>query len=482
MLAAKSVGAFVSLTLMMVCGCSRPAPGTLAITHVTLIDGTGAASQENMTVVVADRKIAGIFPSASAEIPRGSQILDARGKFLIPGLVDTHVHLTGSGEPSGSREYIVPLLVANGITTVRDMGGYLESLIPLRQDIRDGKRTGPQIFFAGPYLDGSPPSFQPSLVVTNAVQAEEDVRTLEQRGVDFIKVQSILDRDAYFGIAKACRQQHISFVGHVPDRVTAAEASDAGQKSIEHLTGVLRACAKDEKKLMREQMANGNRRESPAKSHERELAWENELLRAYSVETATALFQKFVANHTWQVPTLILLKTLAYPARMPDAAGLHEEYVPRKLQAQWQKAWRDRKLTSQDFSENAAMLQKSEEVVSAMHASGVSILAGTDTGAPSLVPGFALHDELALLVEAGLSPMEALQAATKGPAEFLDKAKTQGTIEPGKFADLLLLDGDPLADIRNIRKIWAVILRGKLLDRAALDGMLESEQQFAASH
>ena len=209
--------------------CSQEKRNVLAITHVTVIDATGAAPRGDMTVMVEDDRIALVAAANTISLASNTHVIDGTGKFLIPGLVDTHVHLTGAGEPDGSRQFMLPLLVANGITTVRDMGGYLESLDPLRKEIREGKRTGPQIVFAGPYLDGNPPSFQPSLVVTNSADATKYIDELVQRQVDFIKVQSILNRDAYFAIAAECKRQHIPFVGHVPDRVTAAEASDAGQ-------------------------------------------------------------------------------------------------------------------------------------------------------------------------------------------------------------------------------------------------------------
>src|SRR5580693_3702484 len=300
--------------------CSKNyAPGPLAITHVTLIDATGAEPKSDVTVIVADKKIQSISPSTAAKLPKGTQVIDATGKFLIPGLTDFHLHLTGAGEPSGSRDFFIPLLLANGITTVRDMGGYLQALVPLRQEIRSGKRVGPEILFSGPYLDGDPPSFQPSLVVTNATQATDDVQSLVAQGVDFIKVQSILSRTAYFAIADAAKQQHISFVGHVPDRVTAAEASDAGQKSIEHLTGVLRACSSDEPRLMREQFQAGPKNPTAASSHAREMEWERELLEMYSEERAAALIAEFVLNGTWQVPTLILLRNDAYPGKQTDS-------------------------------------------------------------------------------------------------------------------------------------------------------------------
>src|SRR5208282_328313 len=171
--------------IFLSCSCSSPPPPSLAITHVTLIDATGTAAQPDMTVFLADEQIAAIGPSKSVFIPRETKTFDATGKFLIPGLVDMHVHLTGAGEPTGSREFILPLLLANGITTVRDMGGDLESLLKLRHEIEHGQLQAPRIFFAGPYLDGNPPFFQPSLVVTNSAEAAEDVHSLISRGADF---------------------------------------------------------------------------------------------------------------------------------------------------------------------------------------------------------------------------------------------------------------------------------------------------------
>ena len=466
-------------------GCSKPANSVLAVTHVTVIDATGAPPQPDMTVLINGHLLGAVGGFSSVSIPRNAQIIDARGKFLIPGLVDSHVHLTGAGEPNGSREFFLPLLLANGITTVRDMGGYLESLVPLRRDIQDGKRLGPEIFFAGPYLDGSPPSFQPSLVVSNGVEAAEDVHTLVQQGVDFIKVQSILSRDAYFAIAQAARREHITFVGHVPDRVTAVEASDAGQKSIEHLTGVLRACSSDEPRLMREQFQAGPKNPTAETSHAREMEWERELLEMYSEKRAAALIAEFVRIGTWQVPTLILLRNDAYPGKETDSpTDPLLRFVPRTITEKWKqvRVTQDKLFTAGDFKLREKLLSQSMHVLSEMQSSSVPILAGTDSAAPYVIPGFALHEELALLVTAGLSPMQALQAATRNPADFLGRLKNQGTIELGKTADLLLLDASPLDDVRNTQKIRAVILRGQLLDRQVLDGLLASAQKFASAN
>ncbi|HMI51226.1 MAG TPA: amidohydrolase family protein [Candidatus Saccharimonadales bacterium] len=479
----------VTLLLVLAAGsllwsCKRPPKINLAITHVTLIDATGSPAQSDMSVVIANQKITAIGPTRSTGIPDDARIVDATGKFLIPGLTDAHIHLTGAGEPGGSREFILPLLVASGITTVRDMGSYLESISPLRKDIQDGKRLGPRIFTPGPYLDGSPPSFQPSFVVTNAVQASEDVHALVERKVDFIKVQSRLARDAYFGIADACRREHIPFVGHVPDAVTASEASDAGQKSIEHLTGVLRACSSNERRLMGLQFVVPAMQETPVQSRDRQFALQNQLLTTYSEEKASQLIAQFVKNQTWQTPTLILLKNDAYPTPQSDPSrDERNKYVPHQLLETWKKgiADRDKRATPQEYELRSKLLQKSLQLVGKMQAAGVRIMAGTDSSAPYIFPGSSLHEELFLLVQAGLTPLEALQAASKNPAEFLGILKFQGTIERNKFADLVLLDGNPLDDIKNSRKIAAVILHGKFLDRASLDALESSAEKYAAT-
>jgi imidazolonepropionase-like amidohydrolase len=457
----------------------------LAITHVTVIDGTGAPAQPDMTVLIERGRISAVTPSSSASIPRRTALLDAREKYLIPGLSDMHVHLTAAGEPGGSREFMIPLLLANGITSVRDMGGYLESLLPLSKEIAAGARLGPRIYLAGPYLDGDPPSFQPSLVVTNVTQAVQDVHDLLRRGVDFIKVQSRLSRDVYFAIAAICKQEHVSFAGHVPDRVTAAEASAAGQRSIEHLTGVLRGCSTDEPKLMHEQFLPAAGEEKGLSSDTRQSDWDLELWTSFSEARAHALLTEFVANGTWQTPTLILLRQDAYPLANPGLlADARMKYVPGIVLTRWKKVAEQNAvdLKPRDAPVRAGLMRNSEHIVDQMQRAGVQLLAGTDAPAPFVYPGFALHEELALLVEAGLTPMQALQAATLRAAEFMGKNAMQGTVEKGKVADLVLLDGDPLANIHNAGRISAVVVRGRLLDRAALNGLLASAEKFAAAH
>lgn len=472
-----AIAFFVVAALCALNACKKPANSFLAIAHVTVIDMTGAPPAPDQTVLIEKEKIVTIGPSKSVAIPSGARVVEGSGKFLIPGLADMHVHLTGAGEPEGSRNFILPLLVANGITTVRDMGGYLDWLVPLRKEIEEGKRIGPRMVFAGPYLDGEPPAFEPAMIVTNRDDAEAAVLWLKQRNVDFVKVQSNLSREAYFSIAHFAKEQNIQFAGHVPDRVTAFEAADAGQRSIEHLTNVLRGCSTTEPELMRTQFRNSGRAG--------ELAWPRELLDTYSEANAARLIAKFRDRQTWQTPTLILLRDVAFPSADSDlAADPRTKYVPRKLLATWNESYAQQinGATPAQFSIHNALLEKSLAMVGQMQKGGVRILSGTDSAAPYVFPGFSLHEELVLLVKAGLTPMEALAAATQNPAEFLGRLDSQGTIAVGKNADLVLLDANPLDDIRNTQKIRAVILRGKLLDRSALDELLIDVEKFAVAN
>jgi len=463
--------------------CASPKEHLLAITHVTVIDMTGAAPRADQTVIIKNERIAAIGASNTVLTPRGVQILDAHGKFLIPGLVDMHIHLTAASEPEGSRKFMLPLLLANGITTVRDMGGDVAQLKKLKKEIDSGDQAGPQIFFTGPYLDGNPPYFQPSIIVQSPAEADAAVRKLKSEGVDFIKVQSGLKPAAYFAIAEAARKENIRFVGHVPDSISATQASDAGQSSIEHLTGILLACSSREAELREQQLHPPSHKETPRQTSLRQRAWEQAVLDTYSHEKAQQLYAKLLANHTWQVPTLPLLIELAFLTPATDHANdPNLKYIPQNLQKIW-KQGRAESLankTSGDFLLRSKLVEASLKAVGDMHAAGIPMMAGTDSTAPNLVPGFALHDSIADLVQAGLTPMQALQAATSKPAEFLKRSNEQGTIAPGQRADLVLLDANPLADIHNTQKIQAVILKGKFLDRAVLDALLNKSAQFAA--
>ncbi len=231
---------FVAMLLFtcVVFAQTNNANATFVFTHVTVIDVTGMPSKSDMTVIVAGNRIEAIGKTGKVKTPKDAQIIDATGKYLIPGLWDMHVH-TLSNE---RRETFFPLFIANGVTGVRDMGTStpLEQVNQFRREIADGTRLGPRIVTAGPIVDGPKPVNPTiSIGVANEIEARRAVRLLKQQGADFIKVYSTLPREAYFAIVDEAKKQGLAFAGHVPLSVTAAEASNAGQKSMEHMFGVL---------------------------------------------------------------------------------------------------------------------------------------------------------------------------------------------------------------------------------------------------
>jgi hypothetical protein len=313
------------------------------------------------------------------------------------------------------------------------------------------------------------------LQVRDADQARKAVRALKARGEDFVKVYDGLSREAYFEVALESWALGLPFAGHVPYSVNAGEASDAGQSSIEHLSGVALACSSEEQQLRARLLAGG--RGLPG-------VWRinAQAYRSYDPVKAEALFRKFAQNGTWQVPTLVQRRVWG---KLDDQGFVKDkrlEQMPYIVREFWEveKTANGVKLprlglalTKADLKQNRdEFAQDLKVVVPAMRWAGVRLLAGTDASVPYCFPGSGLHDELELLVEAGLNRMEALQAATRNPAEFLGWERKLGTVQRGKLADLVLLDADPLEDIRNTRRIRAVVLGGRVLDRAALDAML----------
>jgi imidazolonepropionase-like amidohydrolase len=462
--------AFLLLTFV-----SRPTLGAsssaLVFTHVTVIDATGAPAQPDMTVVIANGRIAEIGKSSSVHVQKDVEIIDAAGKFLIPGLWDMHMHWENT-------DYL-PLFLANGVTGIRIMWG-----APIHYEWRQestGKLLAPHLVIASGIIDGPKPFWPGSISVSSEAQARQAVVNVKQQGADFVKVYSFLPREEYFAIADEARKQGISFAGHVPKSISAEEASNAGQKSFEHLLGVLPACSSHSAELLQafqSDLAEDLGAEHPAFWGSRAKAMRQMELDTYSPEKAAAVFATFKRNGTWQVPTLTLLRTTAFandPSFFTNDPRL--KYMPPRTRAGWSTPgiavdYGDPAMAAKEF-------QKDLELVGAMQKAGIGILAGTDTANAFCMPGFSLHDELGLLVKAGLTPMQALQAATLNPARFLGIEKDSGTVEAGKIADLVLLDANPLDDIANTKKINTVIYSGKLLARSELDQMLSQVEALA---
>lgn len=436
----------------------------LVLTHVTVIDATGAPAKPDVSVVIGGGRVVGIGRAGRVRLPKDALVVDAPGKFLIPGLWDMHVH-------EWNKEVFFPLFIANGITGVRDMFSPLPPIKQWRAEIAAGTTTGPRLFAAGVLVDGPHPLCAPcSIAVGNAAEGRQAVSKVREMGADFVKVYSMLPRDGYFAIADEARRRKMVFAGHVPEFVGAAEASDAGQKSIEHLSGVIVACSAKEEELRKENearlRADGIRMDTA--TNEQAAA-----LDSFDEKKAAALFARFVRNGTWMCPTLSVLRAAAFSDDQSLRDDPRMKYVPDFLKNKyWVDAYGWKEHTAEDNARAKRVFQKQLEVVGMMRRAGVRFIAGTDTANPYVFPGFSLHEELALLVRAGFTPMQALQSATRDAATYLGLQDSVGTIERGKAADLVLLDADPLADIGNTTKINAVILGGRLIPRQELDKML----------
>jgi hypothetical protein len=427
-----------------------------------------------MTLVITGGRIKSLGQTGRVRIPPGARVIDAAGKYLIPGLWDMHVHITET-------ERSLPMFVANGVTGVRNTGGVAEDLFRWRAEVAAGRLTGPRIVACGPVVDGVNPSHPDhSVVVRNAAEGRAAVVSLKRRGADFIKVYDGVPRDAYFAIAAESRRQRIPFVGHVPASVTTKEVSDAGQKSIEHLGTILEGSSDAEREL-RGWVSLPAQAGDFSAIPRRIAARGTRMLDTYSDEKARALFRHLARNHTWQVPTLLVKKIWAYVDDISAAEDERFRYVPQSVREEWspQRQLLYRYRTPEFIVYNKRLFGKELELVGAMHRAGVEFMTGTDVGGAYTYYGFSLHDELALFVEAGFTPLEALQAATRNPARFLGESDSQGTVERGKLANLVLLEADPLENISNTRLINAVVLNGKYLPKEALRRMLADVEAAA---
>ena len=415
------------------------AQAATAFTNITVIDGRSAEPRADRTVVVRGNRIVAEGPSTTIAVPGGARVIDGRGKFLIPGLWDMHVHLA----MPGGRD-VLPLYIANGVTSVRDMAGDWSTLTAWRRDIAAGSVIGPRIVASGPYLEGGDQPI-PHLLVRTPADAGPAVDSLIRLGVDFIKVHGQLTRESYFAIARAARARGIPFAGHVSRVVGAADASDSGQASIEHLLAIPNACTAAEV---------------------------TELAPRFTVQAAlgrcdttdlSPLFAKLRGNGTRVVPTLVAqLEVARWPKRDLPGDSV-ARYLPDSLRRYVAGIFPmvDSVPPDADIT-GLKLFDKRVAITGALHRAGVTIMPGTDAPLRNSPPGFGLHEELLLLTRAGLSPFEVLRAATLEPARFLGMLDSLGTIEVGKIADLVLLAGNPLEDIRNSSRSAYVMSNGRL--------------------
>ncbi len=403
---------------------------SLAIEHVTVVDVVNGTAKPDTTVLVTGNRITRVVASASFAPPASTHRVDGRGKFLIPGLWDMHVHLGNATEAA------LPMFVASGITGVRDMGS--PSLATLREwsiEALSGERIGPRIVSAGPVLTAGPPYFW-EMVVRSPAAGRRAVDMLAEQGVDFIKVTQSLDRDTYFAIADEARKLDLPLAGHVPVndngigyKVSGSEASNAGQKCLEHSLGI------------------------PLPIDEQD----------------SALIPTLLKNGTWVDPTLI---TYWARAHVHELAARRDDPRLQHVSPALKQFWAAQMVDYPKKTDiQLQVLKWRLAQVAELYRAGVPLLAGTDLGFAYIFPG-DVRKELELFVEAGLAPLDALRTATINPAKYLNKEKELGSIEDTKIADLVLLDANPLNDIRNLWQVRAVILNGRFFDRRQLEAMV----------
>jgi hypothetical protein len=457
----------------------NPASNPVYITHVTVIDTRTGTETRDRTVVISGDRIQAVTDSKGVKPPTGAKSVDATGKYVIPGLWDMHAHMLDRWELLGL------LYLANGVTGVRDMGTTkpLEEITRVKKEAMNGTVLVPRFVAAGPLLDGWVRWPGYTLVVSSAEEARRVVASLQAEGADFIKVYNSLSREAFFAIAGETKKRGMVFAGHVPYSVSAEEASDAGQKSMEHLVGVLDSCSSEKGAILKtrvEILESVLREGLSPELRKRGASWRDKEVATYNSASCARLGERFVRNKTWQTPTLVQeLPYLTSRAPLPDDTRLR--YLPREWVEEWRQRWAA--VSPEAFSREKQYGETKLQAVRDLHRAGVAMLAGTDASDSFVgdLVGFGIHDEMALLVRAGLTPIEALRAATYNPALYLGREKELGTVEQGKFADLVLLDADPVADIHNTTRISEIFLAGREFDRAALDQVLKDAEVAGAN-
>ena len=443
---------------------------TMLISNVNVVDVENGIVLKSMHVLIKDSLIADIRQKKN--LPAADTVIDGKGKYLIPGLWDMHTHVF-------SPDQMFPLLVANGITGIRDMFDDMRNVNQWRNRMQAGSLLNIDLYVSGPIVDGPRPVWPGSIAVSNAEQGRRAVDSLKNiLKADFVKVYSLLSRESYFAIAEEAKKQNFSFAGHVPNVLTVIEAAKSGQKSQEHLNGLIEAAGDSSDFYFQYQQGKLTDTSLRNRDYRRKF-----LLRTYDHDKLRSVLNEIKTTDTWMSPTL----TVNYGiANMDDTSLLYSsrmQYMGVYYKGLWdyRKDFRFRTYTEETFSISKKEFDIKLKIVKAIHDAGIPIIAGTDFPNPHCYPGFSLHDELKWYVRAGLTPAQALRIATYNPALYFNIDKTHGTVSTGKIAQLVLLSNNPLKDISNTQKIEMVILRGKLYTRKDLDELLAKIKKMVAN-
>jgi imidazolonepropionase-like amidohydrolase len=441
---------------------TRESEPTLVIKGGTLIDVHTGREIANSLIVIKGDRIEQVGRDGEIAAPATARVIDARGRWIIPGLMDMHAHI------SGFRNLPLELYLVNGVTTIRDPGGNLTSLRLVRQEIDAGKRVGPRLFFAGYILDGNPPLWPDSIIADTPERAESSVNFLIDQGVDVIKVYNSITEPVLTAIIRTAHRRDIPVTGHVPRSITMTRAVELGMDGLEHIrvTG---------RELM--PLEEANKIDFLPLVRREALLWQRFDLDSARMKKLVSFLaeQKVFLDPTLTIDELVSLYLYEEYGKDPN-----NRFLPRPATTEQDVAPEVFRLPAELKEASAAGFRKRLLFIGMCGRAGVQIVAGTDgVGTGKLLPGFGLQHELELLAQAGLTPIQVIQAATINAARALKKDKDLGSIEPGKFADLVILNSSPLSDIHNTSNIEAVMIRGGLLDRKALDAMLAQAEAAA---
>ena len=432
----------------------------LVVTHATVVDPDAVQPRRDQTIVVRGARIEAVGPSATTPVPAGARVVNATGKFVIPGMWDMHVH---TDVPGG--EALLPLYVAHGVTGVRDMNGRLDVLRGWQRAVAAGTRVGPRLVVSGPYLVGRPlpPAFgMPHYVVTDSASAVAGVAAVAASGADFVKVHNWIPAAAYRVVAAEAKRRGLVFAGHVAPPTTVTQAAAAGQRSQEHLYAFPNACTTRDSAVV----AAG-------------LPLQQFVLGGCTSVAQEPVYAALARERSWITPTLVMSEVLA---------TLRPSIVPGDSNAMLYSAALMRRVAMEmelppvpppaGVAAGAVLFRSRMAVVRGLHRAGVPLLGGTDAPLAAGGPGRSLVNELRLLVRSGLSPRDALRTVTTEPARYFG-TDTVGTVAPRAVADFVVLDADPLADIDHVRRVNLVVAGGRVFDRAAREALVAAARTGA---
>ncbi len=447
--AKMSLSRIIAVGLVALLGASplQAGPNDItAIVGVNVIPMDINRVAKNQTVIVKGRQIEAIGPAAEVTVPAGAFRIDGKDRYLIPGLAEMHAHIPSSARGEEYRDRVLFLYVANGITTARGMLGE-QSHLRLRRQLYTHLVLGPRLITSGPSFNGNS--------VTSAVQAMQRVRDQKAAGYDFVKLHPGLTRKEFDAIAATADEVGLPFAGHVSAAVGLDRALTVRQATIDHLDGYMQAMVRDTVDIA--DYSTG--------------FFGAGLVDAVDEAKIVEVARATAAAGVWNVPTQTLIEHNVLPIDADEIAAWPEmQYMPADMVADWVSA-KKRNMADPQYDPDRArrFVEIRRSLIKALHDAGAGLLLGSDAPQVFNVPGFAAHRELAILVESGISPFQALRIGTVNPAVYFGREQEFGTIEIGKIADLILLNANPLDDIRNTGKIEGVMVRGRYLARREID-------------